>query len=1057
MNDKIIINSISKIYFIVVSLVSFIFLTLSCIFILLQNGIYIEKISVPSIKVEKLYIKWNEKIDISVEKIKIITQIDEKFPSLDETRISQTLSRISLLRHWFEKINIRHITINEIDATFQYTDQKEGLINISSSDFFLQSSFLFGTDFLNISINSFKDLKRKIDAHGNLLINTRTTELTSILYADIHKEAIFKIFIDADTKKVSYALESLQSITQTKHIFEILNLPQEIKLWTQDAITMSSLSLDCLHGWFDYKHIDEAYKHVYLHSTFHDLHYKYDKQLDTITSKSTQLELKNGTLFIHPEEAYTYGFFLDKTWLKIDFTTPDELLTLHLLFKGMLNTELLGVLNRYKIKLPFLQKNGVVDTNLRLVINLQNSDIDAYGDFFVKQGNFDYLGLNIDIFDTSIALQNNDVTIKNMSAKYKDIAVATIDVQLDAKENIGKIEFKIQKAVFKDVFLELDTTHEPLNVTYTMSPTQDILTFAKSKWMFEKYPLNVDMLDVAFDLQTLTAQIPLTSVNIPNIASTLISGEVSLRPNKLDLNVDILKYNHNGIELSQPKAPLKVTYDEKLNIFSKDDIQLLVNNTKIIAHKTSLDLIDKDLHILYSSLDVENYLKTDLSGNYNFKNKTGLFDIQKLEIHEPSIGEIFLKNDPFVLKIKSLDEKTVIKSDDLNIEYLQTDEQWKLQLHSLSKISPYSPILQEYNLTNGNFAAYKKSNTTQTNFFSKIKYPYKVLAKKNFLIENYTIKGNINHESKDIALSINNCIDVNISDSVQITAKKVGINIDAVLDFFHDKNTSSTKTTSATKNTNQNYAFKATDSYLYVGKNRYVLSDTLGLQYDHDILNAQLVHKKGSADFKLENKTFYLYGDNFNDEFMENLFSLSKFKGGTLAFSMQGSTKEYDGIFYIKDTTVIEYKLLNNILAFVNTIPSLVTFSLPSYNRTGLAVKTSYVNFHSTNDIFTLSDIYLDSQEIDILGKGTASFKNDSIDVLLNLKTDLGSSLAQIPVVGYILLDKDSISTSLSLSGKLSDPDVKNLIAQEIIIAPLNILKRTLMLPFHLFSDEEKE
>ena len=55
-----------------------------------------------------------------------------------------------------------------------------------------------------------------------------------------------------------------------------------------------------------------------------------------------------------------------------------------------------------------------------------------------------------------------------------------------------------------------------------------------------------------------------------------------------------------------------------------------------------------------------------------------------------------------------------------------------------------------------------------------------------------------------------------------------------------------------------------------------------------------------------------------------NFFSLSKFKGGNLNFSMNGNITDYDGLFYITDTIIVDYKMLNNILAFVNTVPSLV-------------------------------------------------------------------------------------------------------------------------------------
>ena len=211
-------------------------------------------------------------------------------------------------------------------------------------------------------------------------------------------------------------------------------------------------------------------------------------------------------------------------------------------------------------------------------------------------------------------------------------------------------------------------------------------------------------------------------------------------------------------------------------------------------------------------------------------------------------------------------------------------------------------------------------------------------------------------------------------------------------------------------------------------------------------------YKNGVSGFSFYKNNFQLYGENFNDDFMEKLFSLSKFRGGQLSFSMHGTPKEYQGIFNIDNTVIKSYKVINNILAFVNTIPSLVTFSLPGYHKHGLKVKNAYMNFTSLNDNMNVSNVYLDSKELKILGKGKANFKKDRVNMKLNLKTDLASAVSKVPVVGHILFDDDSISTSLSIKGKLSDPKVKSLIAKDIIVAPLNIIKRTLLYPYHLLS-----
>jgi len=76
----------------------------------------------------------------------------------------------------------------------------------------------------------------------------------------------------------------------------------------------------------------------------------------------------------------------------------------------------------------------------------------------------------------------------------------------------------------------------------------------------------------------------------------------------------------------------------------------------------------------------------------------------------------------------------------------------------------------------------------------------------------------------------------------------------------------------------------------------------------------------------------------------------------------------------------------------------------------------------------------------------------------LTLKTDLGSSLGKVPMVGYILLGDDgSLATTLTLSGKLDDPEIDTAIAKEIVTAPFNILKRTLVYPFLWMMDDKKK
>ena len=75
----------------------------------------------------------------------------------------------------------------------------------------------------------------------------------------------------------------------------------------------------------------------------------------------------------------------------------------------------------------------------------------------------------------------------------------------------------------------------------------------------------------------------------------------------------------------------------------------------------------------------------------------------------------------------------------------------------------------------------------------------------------------------------------------------------------------------------------------------------------------------------------------------------------------------------------------------------------------------------------------------------------------LNLKTGLGSSISKIPFVGQILLGKETLSTTLKLSGTLDDPEINTQVAKDIASAPINIIKRTFMYPFELLEDNENK
>ena len=1018
---------------------------LTTLFIILQNGLYIENISIPNVKIEKLYIKWNEKIDVSVETVSITKN---KFKNANEFDYDDIARYLLVFSHYGDLLGalaVEKIHFNDVSATLNYKEGEDGFLAAESPLFEFQSRLCDKSNILNVHIEKLQSLKRNVRLSGDVFFSSKDAEFYSDLKINVNDDLDANVFAKLNANALTYKLRINKDVKNIRYLIETLNLPKEVAYWALDAIEMERVGVQNASGFIDFKNPDQTLENIKINATVHNLNYAYNTKLDPIRTQSTELEFKQGVLFIRPNKAYSQGMFLDKSWLKIDFTKKEELLTLYLLFDGKLNKEMLNVLKTYKINIPFLQKSGNVKTNLKLAVNLRTIEVDAQGDFFAQRANFHYLGLNFDIYDAYVRLNNYDVKIDDMKVAYGDIATSFVDVDYDARTSKGSIIFNVINAKLPQMNLSLDKA--PLKIVYDMSPNNDTINVKKSHWKRAQTEIKIDSIVAPFDLDKLLLSVPTTYFDIKDVSNGFISGIVNFKKLTASLNADILKFQYKNTKLNESNTQLKLEYDKKIKITSKEKISFNVDDLIVDLRGAAIEIYDERVHIKDLYLSVGDLLYAKINSLYDVNNQVNDVDLEYVRVKKDA-KQIYGQSD-LKLRIEKFDDELRISAEKLKTKFTINDEEWKLEISELDKIAKNSDALQRLKIKEGNATISQRHGVKTVKFGLNLEYAYKFLVADGKEVEKYEINGEIN--DKKINLKINDNIDIKIDETTQVNASGIGVNVPELLRFANDINISTNESG------NSKVLVNATNSYLYLGNDRKIVSDEIDIQYDNKITTAQLKHKTGSAGLKIENNNFHLYGNKFNDEFMEEIFSLSKFKGGELEFSVKGAIKDYSGAFYIRNTTMIDYRLMNNVLAFVNTVPSLMTFSLPGYDKNGLNVEFSYAKFTAKNGVFDVSDFFIDSKEIDVVGKGVANVKEDSIDATLNLKTDLASAASKIPLVGYILFDGDSVSTTLSVTGKLSNPDVRSLLAKEIIVAPLNIIKRTILLPFKLFGDIVKD
>ncbi len=1014
---------------------------MAILFFALVYGIHIKELNTPYVNLKELYIKWNEKLIITADEALILANSSDTRKKPFE--IKTTLAILTEFSPLFEKIDIRYIRYKDIRASILYAEDQDGYVTLDTKFMHLDGTIHIDSNTIDIQVGHLNFKPLQIKSSGSILFDKSNKLLRADMNVAMADEAFFRLKMNFNNGIVHYKADFEKSINDYKKILALLELPKGIRYWSMDAIKLSGLTIQKLEGFVDIKNLKDAYRHVEVAAKAHELSYTYNKELAPIQTLYTYLEYKGGVLYIRPKHPKTYDFDLQKSHLKIDFTKKEELLTLYLKFNdGFLDKNMLHILATYGINVPLRQNSGKIITDLTLRVGLRNLNVSAKGTFRVKKGNFHYLGMDIDVENLLVKLHNSHVVVNRMFASYKNMIRTYVDIDLKLAKHTGLIAFDVQNITLK----EYDTLlASPVRILYHINKKGlDTIEIPQTKWLYaKKNTVLVEAMRIPFEFKTLQLQLPVTKVQFNQTDTLLLSGVVGLKELNADLDVDLIKMEHEHFKMAQSNIYLHVSINKSsVNINSTKRSYVYIGSTEFYLDRFELALHKGILSAKEFVLGIRKRFNTNMDFEYDLKERKGTLLLKYAKLFDKS-GMTFYETDkPIKLKVYTKNGLHIYGKQIGMAFGIDTKGNAKVQLASLKKLLPYSPVLQKFKVQDGRLELDDKLHLK-----GELTSEYALFVdKKNTPVNKYKIEADIT--ASKTTMTINKKVHLFIAENIDLKANGVGFNVAGLEKLSDDLQKEQKKKKKSSKNL---YA-TITKSYFYINKTRRIIFDKLEVQSVGKETTAQLTHKKGHAGFRYLNDKFYLYGSKFNDEFMDNLFFQSKFKGGELSFNIVGTPKKYKGIVEIENTTILDYKILNNILAFIDTIPSLMTFSLPKYSSEGLAVHKAYASFTYKKHIFDFDNIYLHSDQIDIVGKGKASYKEDFIDLTLQLKTNLANKASQIPVVGYILFDGKTISTTLKVKGKLEDPKVETMIAKDIAVAPLNIVKRTLLYPLHLFG-----
>ncbi|WP_200762260.1 AsmA-like C-terminal domain-containing protein [Nitrosophilus alvini] len=512
-------------------------------------------------------------------------------------------------------------------------------------------------------------------------------------------------------------------------------------------------------------------------------------------------------------------------------------------------------------------------------------------------------------------------------------------------------------------------------------------------------------------------------------------------------DVDLPLYQKKGkikavlkihILFREPKPEIKgvfVTRNSVLSIkgidFYMEDATVKLDGTKVTVEPSKIALDD--------------ILKSSIKGAIDTDNKKAEFHLGIDEIKISSLKRdiLYAKNIKENLLIDFKDQNTTtLLFKNMGIKMVMKPEKKYIYIKELKKLEQYSDFLKNIKIDRGHL------NIITQNFKSFdidgfVVKKNEILTFKGAYVSDFYFKGKILEKSATV--DINEKIKIFYKDILDISLKDYDIHIKS--DMFDQNDTGSD---SALKNIRLN------------GKNSNIIIDNHLLLCENYILvkKGSLIdflstYKSGKVILTGTTKNFKITGSNLKEELVSRFIDFYGINGGLYNLQANGNTKNLTGKITFYNAVLKDFALLNNILAFLNTVPALITFSDPGYSQHGFKVKKGVMNFRLVNKVLYIDSLKFEGSSTNIEGSGILDLNRNTIDMRLKLKTfkRISTVVSKIPLAGYILLGEDgSISTVLKIRGDLMKPKIESKLPEETIKAPLNIIKRTLELPFKLFK-----
>ncbi len=1010
----------------------------------LRQGITVQSFSLGSLQMETLSLRWQNGLHIGAKKVIVL-------PTGSSSTLSSVPRLLRILRlaeMVIQEVHVDRVELGDDFFAVHYQQGGRGAANLyfSTNDISFSGVVQQQEHGLHLVIESLQSQNYNTTMSGAVTLLLQEEEIEGQLQAQLAGCLPLELNFSADRHSISFAAKQIGPVTTITPFVDLLGLSPDISQWFVAKLQFHDFSLQHLKGKMEWQQPLSLLDSLDAKGKFSSAVYSFADELPTVTSPLTHVSFNKGVLLIRPEEARYLDHDCGSSVVSLDFTEPlAPLLEVKVNTNTSFDDDIVTLLSHYGVAVPLHQDEGCVAADLLLTLALADGQVTANGRFSVATGSFILFDQQVAVINGLFSLTNGLFAIENLTFSQGENLHGSLTGEISA--GLLDLHFSIQQwqSSWDGPMARLEKG--PVRITYSQDEKGGRLSVGEAALTIAERAIHLSPFTASFDPHLTRLRLDQLNLAVvkPNLTANL-SGFVYFSPLRCQLDM-ILKRPQRGMEdTKRPATSIKVTYDKTLVLnLTKSDWRFAGRTVSL--QDATLRSEGGNFKLSATAVEVQGVGQGDLQGSFSPTSGHGIIDLRALTLDGALNSFLSLPEQlDFTIQPSADGEVEHISIRNFPIRlHLGPGPLWQLFLDDLPACQPLLPPLAQFPITAGALSFFPDPTTGQLALQGQVSHGYEILIDEETPLLNWDIKARIADDG--FMLDINNALHVKVGSSgVGVDVKDLGFNLPAILALANLSAPVSGQTKAPSTTTQ--FSLQGKNTFIYLGKHNRLLADTLKVDRDGEKISARLNHDGGSVIFTSQGKKFSLQGDDLHDVFIGALLNQSRFEGGSLSVLAGGDFDRFELAYEIIDSHIRDFTLVNNIMAFVDTIPALVTFSLPSYSTRGMDISRAEGGISIDNGMGKISSFSLKSSTLQLTALGGFNLHDRSINVDVNVISQARSNLAKIPLAGYVFEgDKKLPGITVAVTGDLDNPHISAKMFRGIRAHGFGILKRTLLLP----------